>query len=121
VLAKLQAAWRKAHEAERELARTLQYKYTNTWSAPRAQQEKYERVSKRSDAAMEAVFAWLDTFSPRSWRSGVPANWVCVHLTEADALTAGQLSVVPPPGYGSYPSDSVRFARPVEKLVATGW
>lgn len=109
-MAKLQAKWQAAHNRERTLAWSLQHKYGNTWSAPHAQRERYDVVSKRSDAAMEAVFAWLDTYSPRSWRSGVPAHWVCVHLTEADALTVGQLAVVPPPGYGSFPNDSVRFA-----------
>jgi hypothetical protein len=73
----------------------------------------YERVSKRAEDAMEAVFVWLDANSPRSWRTGCPAYWICDSLTEADALTRGHLSVVPPCGYGSYPSDLVRFSMPL--------
>lgn len=113
MLAKLQEKWRKAHEKERDLARKLEYTYGKTWMAPQGKRAKYDAVNKRLDAAMEAIFAWLDANSPRNWRTGVPAFWVCEHLTEADALTADRLSVVPPVAYGSLPGDSIRFAQAV--------
>jgi hypothetical protein len=115
---KLQAAWLKAHEAERTMARTLEYKYGHTWTAPSGKEAKYKTVAKRADGAMEAIFAWLDINSPRSWRTGSPAYWVCTELTFEDAITAGALAVVPPPSYGTYQSDSLRFARAVELVLA---
>lgn len=113
MLGTLQAKWRKAHEAERKMARELEYQYGKTWLAPRGKQARYEAIAKRESAASGAIFAWLDANSPRDWRRGVPAHWVCGELTEADALTAGTLSVLPPVAYGRMPSDSVRFAMAV--------
>ena len=115
MLTKLQAKWRALNDRVRQMTCQLSYKYGSPWyvHAPWGQREKVDAMNKREDAAMEAVFAWLDDNSPRSWRVEVPAYWVCSELTLADALTTGQLSVVPPPGYGSFPCDSVRFALPL--------
>jgi hypothetical protein len=77
------------------------------------QRSRCDAAIKRTDAAMEAVFVWLDSHSPRGWRSGPPAHWVCDELTLADALTAGQLAVIPPCSYGQMPCDAIRFAWPV--------
>lgn len=114
----LQARWRKAQEAVSELSYNLRSRYGNTWSAPAALRNKYERAQKREHAASDAIFTWLDNNSPRQWRIGVPAHWVCDSLTYADAITADALSVIPPPCYGSYPGDSQRFAQPVSVPAA---
>ena len=47
------------------------------------------------------------------YRDQGPRSWVCDNLTLADALTAGQLSVIPPLCFGYFQSDMVRFAMPV--------
>lgn len=111
----LQARWRKAKEKARNLAFDLRYHYGDFYfvSAPRAKREKKERASAAEEKASDAIFLWLDQNSPRSWRTGVPADWVCDSLTYADAITSDRLSVTPPVAYGCYPSDSVRFAQPV--------
>lgn len=111
--AKLQAAWHKAHEAEYAEHRRLMYKYGNSWQAPLGQRTRLEKLRARESKARDAIFAWLDTNSPRSWRTGVPCYWVCEELTYDDAVTTGTMSVVPPAGYGSYPGDAERFAQAV--------
>lgn len=110
----MQARWRKAQEAERWFSHALTYKYGNWWQAPSAKRDRMESLRRRTEAAADAIFAWLDSNSPRQWRAGVPAHWVCDSLTYADAITAGRMSVTPPPSYGSYPSDALRFAQPIE-------
>jgi hypothetical protein len=111
-LKQLQERWAVLDEKARELRWSLEGKYGSPWyiNVPRAQRERIEKAHNRADKAQEAIFAWLDTHSPRSWRSGVPANWVATQLTEEDALTRGRLSVTPPVAYGGMPSDSLRFA-----------
>ena len=113
-LRELQERWCVAHEAMLTVLYSLDRRYGKAAYAPLGKRAKLEAAYKREDKASDAIFAWLDARSPRDWRHGVPAYWVCTQLTEADALTAGQLSVVPPPAYGHYESDAVRFAMPVE-------
>lgn len=110
----LQARWRKADHRERELAYQLRQRHgAYLIGCPHGQREKLARASDAEARAAEAIFSWLDACSPRSWRRGCPSSWVCDHLTYADAVTAGPLSVIPPPAYGCYPDDMLRFARPV--------
>jgi hypothetical protein len=109
----MQERWRKAIEAARTLQFDLKYHYGETYSAPRAKREKLDRLWAREASASDAIFAWLDANSPRQWRTGVPAYWICGDLSFADALTSGHLSVIPPVCYGSFPSDSIRFAAAV--------
>jgi hypothetical protein len=122
-LTDLQAKWRALHDKTRELTHGLERKYGSPWYiyVPRSQRERIEAAQRREDKAREAIFAWLEQHSPRSWSSGVPCYWVCDSLTEADALTSGQLTVTPPPGYGSYPSDMIRFAWPVKPQEVFSW
>lgn len=117
---RLQCKWRKVSDAVGEMAYQLKRQYGETYHAPRGKQAKLESLRSRESAACEAIFAWLDANSPRDWRHGAPCYWVCDKLTIADALTSGQLSVVPPLCYGYLPSDMVRFAMPVAReLVAS--
>lgn len=112
-LAELQARFADKHEKARSYAHELSYKYGQTWQAPSGMRTRLDKLRAAEDKAMEAVFAWLDAHSPRNWRVGVPAHWVCEHLTETDALTAGQLVTVPPAGYGTTYDQAIRFAAPV--------
>lgn len=108
----LQARWRAAHDKQHDLRFKLRYAYGDTYyiHAPKAKRDRADRASKAADFVQDAIFAWLDANSPRSWRTGVPCYWVCESLTYADAITTGQLSVTPPVAYGGLPSDSIRFA-----------
>ena len=119
----LQARWRAAKEKADEFGYQLRYKYGEPayLNAPRVPREKYDRLRNAEDRASDAIFKWLDAHSPRSWRTGVPSNWVCESLTYADAMTRDRLSVVPPCAYGSYPEDMVRFSSPVVSEVAPSW
>ena len=117
----LQARWRKAQEATREFSWQLEYKYGETWLAPRGKRDRLDRLRKREGEARDDIFAWLDDNSPRSWRSGVPCQWVCNSLTYADAITSGHLSEIPAVTYGCMPGDSARFAAPVAQRMAMGW
>lgn len=112
-LAKLQAKWRKLAEALRDELYKLDRAYGKSWMAPESKRRKLEALRARESAASDAIFSWLDAHSPRAWRSGVPANWICDELTEADALTRGALSVVPPVAYGCNPSHVRQFAQPL--------
>lgn len=109
----LQAKWRAAETAASDFKFELRYKHGDWWKAPRVKQERAARLQAKADAAMNAVYAWLDANSPRSWHTGVPVVFVRDTLTYEDAMTSGTLSVIPPPVYGSYQSDAVRFASAV--------
>lgn len=113
-LAKLQDKWRKLNTALRAEIGYLDRAYGRAAYAPESKRRKLEALRARESAASDAIFAWLDAHSPRSWRSGVAAYWVCDQLTEADALTRGALSVVPSAGYGSNPSQVLHFARALD-------
>lgn len=107
---RMQGKWRAAHQAAWEYRLTLKLAYGESYHAPRGKRERLERLTAREDQASDAIFAWLDANSPRDFRRGVPADWVCGSLSYADAVTHGPMSVVPPVAFGCYPSDSQRFA-----------
>lgn len=115
-LAKLQQRFTVQNNMADALKGQLATRYGDWHYAPRGQRERLEKFQDRASKAMEAVFVWLDENSPRDWRHGAPCFWVCEHLTESDALTMGQLSVIPPPVYGAHHGDADRFARPVSTL-----
>lgn len=112
---KLRAKWLKTSEAARVFGVALRGQYGEhyPYQAPKGKLKRLDALRAREDKASAAIFAWLDANSPRQWRTGVPAYWICESLTYDDAVTSGQLSVVPPPSYGCYPSDSIRFAQPI--------
>lgn len=113
---KLWASWRKASHRQ-EVAWAV-IKKGAPWSdapylyATKAQQDRLSTADRSERTACGHCFAWLDQCSPRKgWRQGVPLWWVRERLTYNDAITAGPLSEVPPPAYGSTPGASVRFAK----------
>jgi hypothetical protein len=115
---KLRDRWTKADEKAAEFRFELKYKYGDWFIyAPRKLRERMEALNASEDKASEAIFAFLDTHSPRSWRRGVPAHWVCESLTYADAMTTGRLAVTPPCAYGMMPADSIRFAQALENVA----
>lgn len=104
MLAKLQAKYRKAHERLLSYQYELQRQYGETWRAPAGKQRRYEALREVEQSASGAIFDWLREYSPREWSCGVPSHWICTELTEADALTSGELSVIPPVAYGATPA-----------------
>lgn len=116
--ATLQRRWRVYADRVEVYKRGLRATYGYSWSAPSGKRRRLEYLQDREYNASRAIFAWLDEHSPRQWRSGCPAYWICEALTFADAITAGPLSAVPPPAYGHTEADSVRFAGPVRKVGA---
>ncbi len=114
----LKTRWRTAYDKARDLRFELirQYGREFTYHAPKAPRDRLERVYIAEDKAAEAIFAWLELHSPRQWRTGVPAHWVCESLTYADAMTTGQMQVIPPVAYGHMPNDAIRFAAPLETV-----
>lgn len=109
----LQVRWRKANDARLWLKDDLVRRYGYDWIAPEGQRKRLEALRDREQEACEAVFHWLDKYSPRDWRTGKRYQWVCGQLTYADAVTVGQLSAVPPPAWGASLADMERFAAPV--------
>lgn len=80
----------------------------------RGEVARLDVLRRRENRVSDAMFALLDEYGGRNWRSLVPYTWVMSELSWEDATTTGQLSVVPPPGYGSTVVDMKRFAAPVE-------
>jgi hypothetical protein len=113
----LQAKYRAADERADRIRASLKAQYGHQWRAPAGKERKLNEAQAKADSAMEAIFAWLDANSPRDWRHGAPCYWVCAELSYEDAITAGQLSVIPPVVYGCYESDSRRFAAPIERVT----
>jgi hypothetical protein len=111
----LQAKWRGLDHQVFERRFALKQQYQETWYAPQGKRTSLEALEARRDKACEALYALLDTISPRSWRSTVPCSWVMDRLTFADATTRGQLTDIPQPAYGYMPQDTVRFAWPVRE------
>lgn len=72
-----------------------------------------DRFRRAQDRESTKFFVLLDRISPRNWHEFVPHAWVMEHLTWADAVTRGALSIVPPAGYGSRRSDVEAFAEGV--------
>jgi hypothetical protein len=117
-LADLQAKWRTAADKVAALKDQLRAKYGNWIWAPAWTCDRVNRLSLAESKAQDRIIEWLEEYSPRGWRTGIPCHWLCTDLTEADALTAGPLSVVPPPAYGSTEADSRRFALAVSPVAA---
>lgn len=64
---------------------------------------KLERASKAMDKAATALFAHIQSISPRDWSYGVPCHWIYEKLTWEDAIRpkGEPLGVVPPLSYGA--------------------
>ena len=102
----------KRDELRGELARKYGPNFSDSWLTA-GERKKLDALRERADKASDAFFDFLDTISPRSWRSGVSFFWVLTKLTYADATTRGELSVPPLGGWGATPSFLREFARPV--------
>lgn len=120
----LQAKWRAAYQKVQDMRRAMERKYGDWWrtEATKGECDKWERAMASEGKASDAIFDWLEVNSPRSFRYGCPAHWVCDELTYADAITRERLSVTPPCCYGGTPADAIRFAQPIpEKELMPSW
>jgi hypothetical protein len=119
---RLQAKWREADSALDECLYKLRYKYGSHSNATATERKRLEAIRAREDKAREAIFAWLDQFSPRQWRSGVAYWWPSKCLSYDDATTSGHLSTEPQMAYGSTQADLKALMAPVEsREVAPSW
>lgn len=110
---RLQAKWKAANEAELSFRRELKMKYGEVWKAPRGKENRLQVLAERESKAMDKLLDWLDSNSPRNWHSGCPVYFIMEELSYDDAVTSGQLSVVPPAPYGYSNTDMVHFSRAV--------
>lgn len=101
-------------QAVRDFRLTLAVRYGGNVhyasATEKRQLEKLEQTARRK----EQIFVDLvQIISPRDWTRGVPAHWVISSLTVDDAITAGQLTVIPPPAWGYTDQDSRVFAQAI--------
>jgi hypothetical protein len=115
---KLQAQIRDLDRQQNELRIDLRVKYSDPCYASKTERKRLEQFSARIDRLAGKVFTILDTDSPRDWRSGAPWHWILTTLTYDDAITRGQLAIVPPPAYGYTDRDMQRFAMPLKTEAA---
>lgn len=111
----LQAKWRKLYRGRNDLLHEACMGYSCYWRtcAPKSVVTKIDRTSKAEDRARDAIYAWLEKFSPRAWDRGVPSYWVCGELGYQDAIRTGPLTVVPPPAMHFTEADMRTFAQAV--------
>ncbi len=79
----------------------------------RTELKKLETVRRAQDREYDRFFLLLDRIAGRDFRNGVPWVWVMENLTYEDAITKGQLSVVPPVYYGGTERGAEEFAQAV--------
>lgn len=106
-----------ALESKREELRsslTSQYgAYQTSWLTP-SERAKLEKLAAQINDHSDRFFELLDSISPRSWRSGVSYWWIITQLTYSDAVTRGELSVMPQIAFGSGEREMLVFMRPVK-------
>lgn len=117
----IQAAYVKVQERRSTFADAIYRKYQwsiPTWQLTRAERDKKDKIDAAESKCLDRMSALLADISPRSWSASVPYHWLCTGLTYADAITTGQLSVMPPVPYGHTAYDVERFAAPLESCHA---
>ncbi len=111
----LQTTWRAYDDQRQALLVALAVRYGPDWriACRRADQHRLDRLANACRRVEARAYAWLARHSPRDWSSSVPIGHVMRDLSYADAVTSGQLAVVPPPAYGQTVDDARAFAWPV--------
>ncbi len=99
--AKYLAAKKRCDDLDIALAVKFGRSYERSWLKA-GDRKALERAQAARDKAGDALFDHVQSFSPRDWSCGVPADWVRESLTYEDAARpAGEaLSVTPPLAYG---------------------
>ena len=92
----------------------LDCKYRHYTFANATEKRALGALETAADKAWNKFFLFLESISPRSWLSGPPVWWVRDHLKYEDAVTSGQLSVVPPPSMHYDKSQMETFAAPMQ-------
>ena len=111
---KLQEQVRALDATRTELEIDLRVKYSAVCYASKTERKRLDALRARIDKTADRLFAMLDEISPRGWRSGAPWHWIITQLTYDDAVSSGQLAVVPPPAYGYNDRDMQLFAQPIK-------
>lgn len=85
-----------------DLAARYGAEYLDSWLKP-GERSALARCRAALEKSGDALFAHVQSFSPRDWSYGVPVSWVREELTFEDAARplGEPLSVVPPLSFGS--------------------
>ena len=97
---RLQAEYRAALNTQDSFNARLESRYGSVVYANTTESKHRETLREKTHKAANRCFAWLEQYSPRVWRSGVPYHWICTELTFDDATTTGPLATIPPFAYG---------------------
>lgn len=109
----LQTAAQTAAEQVRHIQ--IDLRWSGVGYASRTDKHKLEVAEARARRAFEKFFAFLTTIAGRNFESGFPCAWLRDALTYEDAITLGQMSIVPPPSWGLTEHDMRTLAAPVRK------
>ena len=71
--------------------------------ATASERQRHDELRGRQGKVEKELFALIQSISPRSWESGVPAWWIYEQLSFEDAVRprGERLSVTPPLSYGA--------------------
>ena len=86
---RLRAKYLKARAKSDALKAEFSDRYGGEWKRDwltDSEQKKLNAAKDSVDAAVDSFFDFLDTLSPRNWRSGVPWLWVVEELKFAEAV-----------------------------------
>lgn len=98
--AALQTAAQRANDEARSYRISLDVRYSHGIWAKRTEQKRVDQLDARAQRAFDKYFTYLSAISPRDWSVSVPCSWILYNLSFADAITKGQLSVVPDAAWG---------------------
>jgi len=107
----LRAKWLAAERCAIDGRNVLRAQYQAPCYARKGERDRLERYEQAERKAGARFVAHLAAISPRSWDRGVPVAYLRMGLSYADAVTAGDLCVVPPPAYSYTDQDMRQFAR----------
>jgi hypothetical protein len=100
-----------AHSDMSQLRIHAKVRYSDVAYAPAKLKRQIDVATRKADRAWARLFKLVETISPRDWSSRVPVSWIRDQLTYSDAITHGQLSMIPPPAWGYTEAELKEFAR----------
>lgn len=118
--AELRTKWRAAHAERCRWQGFLTFAHGDVAFASAPGRRRLDRLRAAEDRAAQRFYAHLTAISPRRWDTGVGVHWTLTELTFTDAVTAGQLTVTPPPAYGATREQLAQFAAPVDTAGLSG-
>ncbi len=105
------AAWQLYYD---KLASKYGPNFQRSWITA-AELRKLDELHARQIKLQDRFFELLRSISPRDWDRGISVYWILSQLTYEDAVTSGELSVMPQRAIGYSEQETSQFARPVEQ------